>query len=237
MSMQSRYRFSAAWLPSGWRRNVVVSVDPEGDIVDVAHDDVVTTARLIQGAAIPGMPNVHSHAFQRAMAGLAEQRSSGDKGDSFWTWRETMYQLASRMTPEGLNAIAAQLYVDMLKAGYTSVCEFHYLHNQPDGRPYEDRTIMSQAIVDAAATSGIGSSQCVRGLSSSTSSTVPAGPSSIGRARRDLADSASRHTFVAIRYSHVLTDERPSKRPEFRHARTIVSWTASSASNAEPSMR
>jgi formimidoylglutamate deiminase len=154
MSMQSRYRFPAAWLPSGWHRNVVVSVEPNGDIVDVATDDVVTTARLVQGAAIPGMPNVHSHAFQRAMAGLAEQRSS--HSDSFWTWRETMYQLASRMTPEGLNSIAAQLYVDMLKAGYTSVCEFHYLHNQPDGRPYEDRAIMSQAVVDAAATSGIG---------------------------------------------------------------------------------
>jgi formimidoylglutamate deiminase len=154
MSMQSRYRFTAAWLPSGWHRNVVISVDPSGDIVDVAVDDVVTTARLIQGAAIPGMPNVHSHAFQRAMAGLAEQRNT--HSDSFWTWRETMYRLAARITPESLNAIAAQLYVDMLKAGYTSVCEFHYLHNQPDGRPYDDRTIMSQAIVDAAATSGIG---------------------------------------------------------------------------------
>ncbi|MGH8174989.1 MAG: formimidoylglutamate deiminase [Steroidobacter sp.] len=154
MSLQSRYRFTTAWLASGWRRNVVISVDPAGDIVDISTDDVVTTARLVNGAAIPGMPNVHSHAFQRAMAGLAERRSS--HADSFWSWREIMYQLASRMTPELLNAIAAQLYADMLKAGYTSVCEFHYLHNQPDGRPYDDASVMCQSLIDAAATSGIG---------------------------------------------------------------------------------
>jgi formimidoylglutamate deiminase len=154
MSFQSRYRFTAAWLPGGWRRNVVVSVDPAGDIVDVSADDVVTTARLINGAAIPGMPNVHSHAFQRSMAGLAERR--GTHADSFWTWRETMYEHASRMSPECLNAVAAQCYADMLKAGYTAVCEFHYLHNQPDGSPYADASAMSQALIDAATTAGIG---------------------------------------------------------------------------------
>lgn len=154
MSMQSRYRFTTAWLPSGWRRNVVISVDPAGDIVDVAADDVVTTARLINGTAIPGMPNAHSHAFQRAMAGLAERRSSST--DSFWSWREVMYRLAERVTPECLNAIAAQVYVDMLKAGYTSVCEFHYLHNQSDGAAYDDPLAMCQSLIDAAATAGIG---------------------------------------------------------------------------------
>jgi formimidoylglutamate deiminase len=157
MSLQSRYRFSAAWLPGGWRRNVVVSVDPAGDLVDVAPDDVVTTARLISGVAIPGMPNVHSHAFQRSMAGLAERRSAqADMGDSFWTWRETMYEHASRMSPECLNAVAAQCYADMLKAGYTAVCEFHYLHNQADGTQYAERGAMCQALIDAAATAGIG---------------------------------------------------------------------------------
>jgi formimidoylglutamate deiminase len=158
MSMQSRYRFSCAWLPDGWHRNVVISVDPGGDIVDVSADDTVTMARTVNGAAIPGMPNVHSHAFQRAMAGLAEQRSGSD--DSFWTWRETMYDVASRITPECLNAIAAQLYADMVKAGYTSVCEFHYLHGYP-GAPdengsHEVRLAMSQALMDAASTAGIG---------------------------------------------------------------------------------
>lgn len=154
MSLQSRYRFTTAWLPSGWRRNVVISIDPSGDIVDVSPDDVVTTARPVNGAAIPGMPNVHSHAFQRAMAGLAERRNSHD--DSFWSWREAMYQLAGRMTPELLNAVAAQLYADMLKAGYTSVCEFHYLHNQRDGRPHENPTAMCQALIDAASNAGVG---------------------------------------------------------------------------------
>jgi len=156
--MQSRYRFTCAWLPDGWRRNVVISVDPEGDIVDVSANDTVTTARQINGAAIPGMPNVHSHAFQRAMAGLVEQRSGND--DSFWTWRETMYEHAALMTPECLNAIAAQLYADMLKAGYTSVCEFHYLHSHGgvggERRSHEDRLAMCQALMDAATTSGIG---------------------------------------------------------------------------------
>lgn len=156
--MQSRYRFTTAWLPDGWHRNVVISVDPVGDIVDIATGDAVTTARLINGAAIAGMPNVHSHAFQRAMAGLAEQRSSSD--DSFWTWREMMYEHASQMTPECLNAIAAQLYADMLKAGYTAVCEFHYLHSHgphgEDGQSLETRLAMCQALIDAAATAGIG---------------------------------------------------------------------------------
>jgi formimidoylglutamate deiminase len=158
MSMQSRYRFSCAWLPDGWHRNVVISVDPGGDIVDVSADDTVTTARTINGAAIAGMPNVHSHAFQRAMAGLVEQRGGND--DSFWTWREAMYDVASRITPECLNAVAAQLYADMVKAGYTSVCEFHYLHSHTgassDRHSHQVRLAMSQALVDAASTAGIG---------------------------------------------------------------------------------
>nr|WP_298719997.1 formimidoylglutamate deiminase [uncultured Steroidobacter sp.] len=157
MSMQSRYRFTCAWLPDGWHRNVVISVDPGGDIVDVSRDDTVTAARTINGAAIPGMPNIHSHAFQRAMAGLAEQR--GGKDDNFWAWRETMYDVASRLTPECLNGVAAHLYADMVKAGYTSVCEFHYLHGHGDSsgaHTHEQRLAMSQALMDAASTAGIG---------------------------------------------------------------------------------
>src|SRR5690348_4829085 len=100
------------------------------------------------------MPNLHSHAFQRAMAGLAERRGPGE--DSFWTWRETMYAFASRIGPEELQAIAAQLYVEMLKAGYTHVCEFHYLHNAPDGTRYANPAAMSLALVEAAQEAGIG---------------------------------------------------------------------------------
>ena len=88
------------------------------------------------GPVIAGMPNVHSHAFQRAFAGRAERRITGD--DSFWTWRSAMYGLAARLAPDDLEAIAAQVYVEMLEAGYTSVCEFQYLHHQTDGRPYVD---------------------------------------------------------------------------------------------------
>lgn len=155
--MQSRYRFTCAWLADGWHRNVVISVDPGGDIVDVSADDTVTAARMINGAAIAGMPNIHSHAFQRAMAGLVEQR--GGKDDSFWTWRETMYDVASRITPDCLNGVAAQLYADMVKAGYTSVCEFHYLHGHGGAtgeHSHEQRLAMSQALMDAATTAGIG---------------------------------------------------------------------------------
>ena len=100
------------------------------------------------------MPNLHSHAFQRAMAGLAERKGRAD--DSFWTWRETMYAFAATVGPDQLRAIAAQLYVEMLKAGYTHVCEFHYLHHQPDGSSYAEPAAMSLALIDAAREAGIG---------------------------------------------------------------------------------
>ncbi len=103
--------------------------------------------------SLPGIPNIHSHAFQRAMAGLAERQS--DRQDSFWTWRELMYRFAGRVTPESMHDIAAQLFVEMLQAGYTSACEFHYLHHQADGKAYDDPTAMSQALVAAAAETGI----------------------------------------------------------------------------------
>ena len=102
---------------------------------------------------LPGIPNLHSHAFQRAMAGLTERRTN--PADSFWTWRELMYRFAARITPESLHAIASQLYVEMLEAGYTTVCEFHYLHHQPNGKPYADPSAMSQAIIQAARDAGI----------------------------------------------------------------------------------
>ncbi|SFW17725.1 formimidoylglutamate deiminase [Luteibacter sp. UNCMF366Tsu5.1] len=103
---------------------------------------------------LPGMPNLHSHAFQRAMAGLAERRGPGE--DSFWTWRETMYAFAEAIDPDDMKAIATQLYVEMLKAGYTQVCEFHYLHHGPRGVPYADPAAMSLALIEAAKEAGIG---------------------------------------------------------------------------------
>lgn len=102
---------------------------------------------------LPGLVNAHSHAFQRAMAGLAEHQT--DPADSFWTWREQMYRYAGLVEPDDLQAIAAQLYVEMLKAGYTAVCEFHYLHHRRDGRPYADVAAMSRALIAAAQETGI----------------------------------------------------------------------------------
>jgi formimidoylglutamate deiminase len=102
---------------------------------------------------LPGIANLHSHAFQRAMAGLAERMTN--PSDSFWTWRETMYRMAARFDPDRLHAVASQLYLEMLEAGYTSVCEFHYLHHAPDGAPYADPAAMSRALIAAARETGI----------------------------------------------------------------------------------
>jgi len=159
------------WLEGGFAGSVALGV--AGGMLEAqsSPDHGERIGRFV----VPGMPNLHSHAFQRAMAGLAERRGfveecgpgrplldSRDQGrshkdhDSFWTWREVMYAFAGRIGPDELRAIAAQLYVEMLKAGYTQVCEFHYLHHQPDGRPYADPAAMSLALVEAAREAGIG---------------------------------------------------------------------------------
>lgn len=109
--------------------------------------------RGASGWILPGIANLHSHAFQRAMAGMAERQTNPE--DSFWTWRETMYRMAARFDPESLQAVAEQLYAEMLESGYTTVCEFHYLHHAPDGRPYADPAAMSRALIAAARNTGI----------------------------------------------------------------------------------
>jgi len=139
----------------GWLSPGAVEIDQKGIITAVSGEaprDADVTA--IGGAAIPGMANLHSHAFQRAMAGLAEHGRG--KADSFWTWRDVMYRFVAAITPDDVAAIAGQLYGELLKAGYTSVGEFHYLHHTPDGTPYDDRAVTSRAIVAAARTTGIG---------------------------------------------------------------------------------
>jgi len=143
-----------AWLPHGWAANTRIEVSAECTFDGVDEDADGQGASRIGRFVLPGMPNLHSHAFQRAMAGLAERQTNPE--DSFWTWRETMYAFASRIGPDDLRAIAAQLYVEMLKAGYTQVCEFHYLHHQPDGKPYADAAAMSLALIEAARETGIG---------------------------------------------------------------------------------
>ena len=91
-------------------------------------------ATLLPGPVLPGMVNAHSHAFQRAFAGLAERRDAAS--DDFWGWRERMYRVAGQISPDDLQAIAAQLYTELLRGGYTQLCEFHYLQHQEDGSAY-----------------------------------------------------------------------------------------------------
>ncbi|WP_426689728.1 formimidoylglutamate deiminase [Rhodanobacter ginsengiterrae] len=149
-SNPSAFKAGQLWLGDGWQVDAGFALSPGG----VLLDPPVAAAASIGHWVLPGMPNLHSHAFQRAMAGLAERRSKAD--DSFWSWRETMYAFAAAITPEQLRAIATQLYVEMLKAGYTRVCEFHYLHHQPDGTPYAQPEAMSLALIEAAREAGIG---------------------------------------------------------------------------------
>jgi formimidoylglutamate deiminase len=149
---ERKLRLSSALLPSGWHDDVVVHVDEGGVIaqVDVAQPGDGTR---LHGIAVPGIANVHSHAHQRAMVGLAER--SGPGADSFWTWREAMYGFALAMQPEDLAAIAAQLYVEALKSGFTAIGEFQYLHHQPDGTPYDAPAEMSLRCLAAAERAGI----------------------------------------------------------------------------------
>jgi formimidoylglutamate deiminase len=157
MSDRTRSLYAAhALLPSGWASDVMLTWDDAGALTDVSTAaapaaDVPHAA----GVLVPGMPNLHSHAFQRVFAGLTEHRGAhGD--DSFWTWRDLMYRVANAVSPDQLEAIATQLYVEMLHAGYTSVCEFHYLHHDPQGRPYADPAEMALRLIAAARRAGIG---------------------------------------------------------------------------------
>jgi len=144
-----------ARLPEGWRQNVLLEWNADGMLTAVAPDTAAPRGVAhARGPVMPGMPNLHSHAFQRAMAGLTEYRASA--ADSFWSWRDLMYRFAARITPNHLAAIAHWLYIEMLKQGYTSVCEFHYVHHAPDGSRYENPAEMAERVVDAAQRAGIG---------------------------------------------------------------------------------
>lgn len=149
----TRYLLEQALLPDGWAENVAVEVDSAGVISAVTPGAEPRIGERIGGCVIPGFVNAHSHAFQYAMAGLAEDARSPE--DDFWSWRETMYALAGQVSPEDLRAIAGQLYIDMLKAGYTGVAEFHYLHHGPGGQAYTDPAAMTSALFAAAGDAGI----------------------------------------------------------------------------------
>jgi formimidoylglutamate deiminase len=142
-----------ALLPRGWAGDVRLGFR-DGVIASVETGVAAGPDDARHAAGVPGIANVHSHAFQRAMAGLTEQR--GPATDTFWTWRETMYRFALAIGPEETEAVAALLYAEMLEAGFTAVGEFHYLHHAPDGQPYANIAELAERIIAAAASTGIG---------------------------------------------------------------------------------
>ena len=143
-----------ALLANGWASNVRLEIDAHGLLTRIEANASREDAEIIRGPLLPGMPNLHSHAFQRAMAGLAEV--AGNPNDSFWTWRDLMYRLVGQISPQQLGVIARQLYIEMLKGGYTSVAEFHYVHQDPAGKPYADPAELALQISQAAGSAGIG---------------------------------------------------------------------------------
>lgn len=145
--------FRTALTAKGWQDGVAISVDRNGDISDLEYG-VSSPSAWDGDIALPGVPNLHSHGFQRGMAGLAEHAVPGQ--NSFWSWRETMYRFVQNLEPEQLSAITALAYAEMLESGFTSVAEFHYLHNQKDGTSYADPGEMASGVIAAAQATGIG---------------------------------------------------------------------------------
>ena len=140
-------------LPTGWAQDLVIIFDINGVITEVRPKLIGDDFEKAAGPVLSGMPNTHSHAFQRAFVGLTQRR--GPNGDDFWTWRQALYRFVSQLTPEDVEAIAAQLYVDMLKGGFTAVGEFHYLHHAADGKAYDEPAEMSLRVAAAAQECGI----------------------------------------------------------------------------------
>ena len=154
----NRFFASQAWVQGAWAKDVLLEVDASGHwsriTVDAAQEVVRDAERLV-GPVLPGVVNAHSHAFQRAIAGLTEQGAASGQ-DNFWSWRQRMYEVAQRITPEQIESIATMLYTELLAGGYTQVCEFHYLHNASAHAPQASALDMSMALVHAAQRSGMG---------------------------------------------------------------------------------
>ena len=148
-----RLWFERALLPMGWCDNVRIVVQ-DGTIETVETGTQPTDSDELYGAVVPGLCNVHSHGFQRGMAGLSERR--GSAADDFWSWREVVYRFLDRLTPDDIEAITAQAYLEMIESGFTRVGEFHYLHNDVAGAPYADPGETAGAVVAAAEATGIG---------------------------------------------------------------------------------
>src|SRR4051812_28037705 len=146
-----RFLAPRAWVGGGWADNVLLVAGGDGHWSEVRANcdaQAAAGATALEGPVLPGLVNGHSHAFQRAIAGLTERSAEGK--DDFWSWRDRMYAAALRITPQQAEAIAAHLYAELLANGYTQVCEFHYLHNDVDGRPYADAGEMANSLIRAA---------------------------------------------------------------------------------------
>jgi formimidoylglutamate deiminase len=145
-----------AWIDGAWQFNVLLATDAKGywSAITAGVPAPAQGAIILHAPVLPGLVNAHSHAFQRAFAGMAERRHSAQ--DNFWSWRERMYSVAQRVTPAHLQAIAAQLYAELLEGGYTQVCEFHYLHHASKGEFHSDPYAMTWALTQAASQVGIG---------------------------------------------------------------------------------
>ena len=144
-----------ALLPDGWAAAVAIDIDEDGIIASVKPGADAQDCVALAGPVVPAMPNVHSHAFQRALAGRTGMAAIAHD-DSFWTWRNVMYAFLDRLDADAFEAIAAQAYVEMAKAGYATVAEFHYVHHDPAGKPYGDPAELAWRIVSAARTAGLG---------------------------------------------------------------------------------
>jgi formiminoglutamate deiminase len=152
-TVATRLHASAALLPQGWQKDVRLTLT-NGRITSIETAVSADGADERHHTLVPAMGNLHSHAFQRAMAGLAEVR--GPANDSFWSWRTVMYKFALSMTPEHVEAVAAQLYVEMLEGGFSRVGEFHYLHHDRDGRQYANIAELAERIGAASVAAGMG---------------------------------------------------------------------------------
>ncbi|NVK85582.1 MAG: amidohydrolase family protein, partial [Cytophagia bacterium] len=146
------YQFKGLLTENGWLENATVEVDENGLIKAISKD---SEGEVVNGYALPGFQNAHSHAFQYAMAGLAELHEGTGVPDDFWSWRSSMYDLALQVSPEQLEDIAAMLYSEMLRHGYTAVAEFHYVHHDKDGKAYSNLAELGERLVAAANKVGI----------------------------------------------------------------------------------
>ena len=208
-----------AWIAGRWHEAVLLEVDPLGcwGAITSGVQTPPAGARRLAGPLLPGLVNAHSHAFQRAFAGLSERRETD--ADDFWSWRDRMYRVALRITPEQMRAVAAQLYVELLRGGYTQVCDFHYLHHDPQGAPYADPATMCWALADAAADAGIGLS------------VLPVLYERAGFALPTLRDDQRRFAGTPERVHRLMRDVQDAKRTHVNAGVAIHSLRAASTAS------